>query len=205
METASSRAARVPAGASDPVERDRAQLFGLLARLLSAPPDAALLAGLGALQPDDSPLGRALRRLGEAAAVARPEQVEREYFELFIGVGRGELVPYGSYYLTGFLHDRPLALLRGDLAALGVRRSAGSAEPEDHIAFACDTLAGLLAGRFEAGPEAAGGFFARHLQPWGSRCFADLEAAQAARFYRPVGALGRLACDLEAAALELAT
>jgi TorA maturation chaperone TorD len=187
--------------ASDVVEQERAQLFALLGRLLSEAPDAALLQRLAGLSPDASPLGQALAALSAAAATT-PEAAEREHFALFIGVGRGELLPYASYYRTGFLHERPLAELRGDLARLGIARRAGVPDPEDHIAFLCETYAGLLDGSLGA-REAAAAFFARHMQPWAGRFFADLEAAEAARFYRAVGALGRLAMEIEAAAAEL--
>nr|WP_256476343.1 molecular chaperone TorD family protein [Siccirubricoccus soli] len=186
----------------DALEAERARLFALLGRLLSAAPDAALLAGLAGLRGDASPLGSALSGLAEAAASARPQAVEQEYFALFIGVGRGELLPYASYYLTGFLHERPLAELRARLARLGIVRSPEVAEPEDHLAFLCEAYAGLLEGRFgrrEDAPE----FFDRHLRPWAGRCCADLEGAAAAVFYRAVGRLGRTAFEIEQAALEL--
>ncbi|GGC37581.1 hypothetical protein GCM10011504_14950 [Siccirubricoccus deserti] len=196
--------ARVEAAGPDAVDRERAQLFALLGRLLSAAPDAALLAGLARLDGDATPLGTAFARLAEAAAAARPETAEREFFDLFIGVGRGELLPYASYYLTGFLHERPLAELRATLGALGIARAAGVPEPEDHIAFVCEAYAGLIEDRFGgAAPDAAAEFFARHLRPWAGRCFADLEVAAAARFYRAVGALGRIAIEIEQAASEL--
>jgi len=188
--------------ASDPVEAERAQLFALIARLLSEAPDAGLLRSLAGLGGDETPLGAALRGLAEAAARAERAAVEREFFDLFIGVGRGELLPYASYYLTGFLHERPLAELRSDLARLGVARSAGVSEPEDHIAFLCETLAGLIEGRLGS-PAEAGPFFQRHMRPWAARFFADLEAAQAVRFYRAVGALGRVAVEIEQVAAEL--
>jgi TorA maturation chaperone TorD len=194
--------ARVEPQAFDAVELERARLFALLGRLLSAAPDAGLLAGLAGLQGDATPLGTALAGLAEAAATASPAALEREYFDLFIGLGRGELLPYASYYLTGFLHERPLAELRANLRALGISRAAGVAEPEDHIAFTCECYAGLLEGRFGE-RSAAEGFFARHLRPWAGRCFADLEGAEAARFYRAVGRLGRVAIEIEQAASEL--
>lgn len=197
--------------APDAVEQERAQLFALLARLLSAAPDEDLLQRLSGLGPgaDAAPLGRALGRLaGAAASVPSAAAVEREYFALFIGVGRGELLPYASYYRTGFLHDRPLAELRGDLARLGIARAPGVPDPEDHIAFLCETYAGLLEGTLgpvdpASAPGAAPEFLARHMRPWAGRFFADLEAAEAARFYRAVGALGRLAIEIEEAAAEL--
>ncbi|WP_149537127.1 TorD/DmsD family molecular chaperone [Siccirubricoccus phaeus] len=186
----------------DAVEAERARLFALLGRLLSAAPDAALLTGLARLRGDAGPLGAALGRLAEAASAARPAAVEREYFALFIGVGRGELQPYASYYLTGFLHERPLAELRASLARLGIARAPGVPEPEDHLAFLCEAYAGLLQARFGR-QEDAPGFFHRHLRPWAGRCFADLEGAEAASFYRAVGRLGRIAVEIEQAALEL--
>ncbi|HZF74491.1 MAG TPA: molecular chaperone TorD family protein [Acetobacteraceae bacterium] len=186
----------------DAVDAERARLFALLGRLLGAAPDAALLARLRLLRGDASELGAAYATLSEAAQVT-PEAAEREFFDLFIGVGRGELLPYASYYLTGFLHERPLADLRGDLARLGVERAPGIPEPEDHIAFVCETYAGLIAGAFAAPPAEAAPFFARHILPWAARMFADLERAQAAGFYRAVGRLGRVAVEIETAASEL--
>src|SRR4051812_4651764 len=104
--------AGIAANGADPLDAERARLFALLGRLLSAAPDAGLLARLAALHGDASPLGRAFAGLAEAAAATTPAEASREYFALFIGVGRGELLPYASYYLTGFLHERPLAELR---------------------------------------------------------------------------------------------
>src|SRR5436853_3123015 len=103
-------------------ELQRARLYGLLARLLAAPPDAPLLAGLAALTEDDSDLGRAFAAVARAASVAASETVAEEYHDLFIGLTRGELLPYGSYYRTGFLNEKPLAVLRARLAELGIGR-----------------------------------------------------------------------------------
>jgi TorA maturation chaperone TorD len=188
---------------NDALDAERARLFALLGRLMGSPPDAALLAQLRLLRGGYGELGEAYGALSAAAGATTPEAAEREYFDLFIGVGRGELLPYASYYLTGFLHERPLADLRGDLQRLGIMRAEGIAEPEDHIAFLCETEAGLIAGAFATAPEEAGIFFARHIRPWASRLFADLEKAQAADFYRVVGRLGRIAIELETAAADL--
>ncbi|EHM02469.1 putative nitrate reductase molybdenum cofactor assembly chaperone [Acetobacteraceae bacterium AT-5844] len=192
------------AAMADPLDMQRARFFALLGRLLVAPPEAALLQGLSGLgsQPA-TPLGQACAALAEAARLGDPSAVEREYHELFIGVGRGELLPFASYYLTGFLHERPLALLRDDLRRLGIEREEGAAEPEDHLGFLCEAMAGLLSGEFPAAPEAVAAFYQRHLRPWAGRAFADLEKAEAARFYRAVGALGVAMIDIETAAAEL--
>ncbi|NKC29782.1 TorD/DmsD family molecular chaperone [Falsiroseomonas selenitidurans] len=187
----------------DPVDAERARLFALLGRLLGAAPDAGLLIRMRALAGTSGELGGAYAALARAAGATRAEAAEREFFNLFIGVGRGELLPYASYYLTGFLHERPLADLRGDLASLGIERAEGVAEPEDHIAFLCEAYAGLLAGAFAVEPDAAAGFFARHLRPWAAPFFADLEKAQMADFYKAVGRLGRVAVEIEAAAADL--
>jgi TorA maturation chaperone TorD len=110
----------------DEVDAARAQEYALLSRS----PDGQLIGRLARLRGDASPLGLAHAALGEAAVRASIECVGREYFDLFIGLGRGELLPYASYYLTGFLHDRPLARLRQDLRRLGIERIEGQSEPE---------------------------------------------------------------------------
>jgi TorA maturation chaperone TorD len=184
------------------VDNARAHEYGLLAALLGRAPDADVLRRLARLRGDASPLGLAHADLAEAAEI-RPEKVEREFFNLFIGLGRGELLPYGSYYLTGFLHERPLARLRQDLAALGVERSEGITEPEDHAAILCEVMAGLINRKFPADAGADRAFFDRHMRPWIGRFFSDLEQANEADFYRRVGRLGRLFIDIETEAFAL--
>jgi TorA maturation chaperone TorD len=181
----------------------RAQEYALLAALLAHPPDAAVLERLARIEGDGTPLGLAHKALAGAAAEKDAVAVAREYFELFIGVGRGELLPYGSYYLTGFLHERPLARLRADLVDLSVERVEGECEPEDHAAILCEIMAGLIAGEFAAPVERQRYFFHRHLAPWMARFFADLGSAKAADFYRPVGAIGRLVIEIETEAFAL--
>ena len=178
----------------------RAQEYALLAALLAHPPDVAMLRRLARIEGDETPLGLAHQALAEAAAATDAAAVAREYFELFIGVGCGELLPYGSYYQTGFLHERPLARLRADLAELAVERVDGLCEPEDHAGILCEIMAGLIAGEFAVPVERQQYFFDRHLAPWIRRFFADLEAAKAAGFYRPVGVIGRVFIEIEAQA-----
>jgi TorA maturation chaperone TorD len=187
----------------DEVDAARAQEYALLSVLLACAPDAGFLARLAALRCDASPLGLAHAGLAEAASRANVERVEREYFDLFIGLGRGELLPYGSYYLSGFLHERPLARLRADLGKLGIERSAGQAEPEDHAAILCEIMAGLASRRFEAPVGAERELFEHHLAPWIGRFFVDLERAEAADFYRHVGTVGRVFMAIETDAFVL--
>ena len=191
------------AGDVDEVDAARAQEYALLSALLARAPDSALLARLSELRGDASPLGLAHAALAEAASSNSVEQIEREYFDLFIGLGRGELLPYGSYYLTGFLHERPLARLREDLRTLGIERVDGQVEPEDHAAILCEIMAGLASRRFGAPAGSDEQMFEKHVAPWIGRFFTDLERAEAANFYRHVGTLGRVFIDIETEAFAL--
>lgn len=186
------------------IDVGRAQEYALLATLLSAAPSAKLIAQLAKLRGDATPLGLAHAHLGDAASNATPAAVEREYFDLFIGLGRGELMPYASFYLTGFLNERPLSRLRQDLAALGIERVEANFEPEDHAATLCEIMAGLASGRFPASADAQHQMFEKHIAPWMGRLFADMENAETANFYRSVGSLGRLFLEIEAEAFTLA-
>ncbi|HET7804017.1 MAG TPA: molecular chaperone TorD family protein [Pseudolabrys sp.] len=194
---------RKMAGDIDEVDAARAQEYALLATLLMRAPDAELLPRISRLRADASPLGLAHAALAEAAEQTSAERVEREFFDLFIGLGRGELLPYGSYYLTGFLHERPLARLREDLAKIGIARAEGVVEPEDHAGILCEIMSGLASRRLPAPPDSDRLIFDRHMAPWITRFFIDLENAEAANFYRPLGALGRLFMDIETEAFEL--
>jgi TorA maturation chaperone TorD len=172
--------------------------------VLRRPPDDQGLGIVARLEGDTSPLGQAVAELSAMARRADPAAIEREYHHLFIGVGRGELLPFASYYRTGFLHEKPLASLRADLARLGIERAPGQSDPEDHIACLAEVMAGLIAGDFAVDASEQAHFFTRHLQPWAGRFFADLEAAAAAAFYRPAGTIGRHLVDIEATAYTLA-
>jgi TorA maturation chaperone TorD len=185
------------------VDAARAGEYALLSALLVRAPDAEFLQRLATLRGDATPLGLAHAALAEAAAQANVDRLQREYFDLFIGLGRGELMPYGSYYLTGFLHERPLARLRQDLNELGIERAQGNIEPEDHAAILCEVMAGLIAGRFGVPAGSDQRIFERHLKPWIGRFFSDLERAETAHFYARVGMLGRTFVEIETEAFAL--
>lgn len=178
----------------------------MLSCLLVGPPDGALLDLLSQLDGSNSPLGRAANAIAQAAGASTPQSVDDEFHDLFIGLGRGELIPFGSYYQAGFLMEKPLAKLRQDMAVLGVQRTPGVAEPEDHIASLCEIMAGLIDGTFGVGDALAEQrrFFDQHIAPWASRFFNDLEKAESASFYSPVGTLGREFLTIESAAFEMA-
>lgn len=189
-----------------PEEELRARQYQLLARFLAAPPEAGVLDLASRFESDDTEYGRALGSLADRASQATPESASREYHELFIGIGRGELVPYASYYLTGFLNEKPLAKLRSDMARLGIARADDVREPEDHIAALCEMMAGLITGTFGAPLELAAQqtFFDRHLATWAPVFFEDLEKAKSAWLYAPVGRLGRVFMGIEKTAFAMA-
>jgi TorA maturation chaperone TorD len=192
-----------PQSEVDELDLLRAHEYNLLAVLLGRAPTQDVLDRLCELKGDASPLGLAHLALADAAANADADALQREFFDLFIGVGRGELLPYGSYYMTGFLHERPLVHVRESLGALGIQRADNVFEPEDHIAILCEVMAGLTAGRFKTEPGADRRFFERHLRPWAPRFFADLETAKPATFYRAVARVGGLFMDIEAEAFAM--
>lgn len=185
----------------------RGQLYGLLGRALARRPDNALLTALAQLRGDGTPLGRALAQLAEQARSISLERAQDEYDALFIGLPRGELVPYASFYRTGFLYERPLAKLRGDMAQLGYARADGVHEPEDHMGALCELMALMISGGEGRGPAELATqerLFRQHIAPWGERFFTDLEQAPSAQLYRPLGAIGRLFMAIETQAFVLA-
>ena len=186
-------------------ERLRANLYMLLAGLLGRAPNADVLSATNQIIGDESELGQALGTLARVAGRAKVEAVAQEYQDLFIGLGRGELVPFGSYYLTGFLNEKPLAVLRSDMARLGIERPSHVKEPEDHIAALLDMMAGLITGEFgEPAPlEEQKRFFKQHVEPWAGYFFRDLEAAKASILYAALGSVGRIFMQIETQAFEM--
>lgn len=189
----------------------RAQIYDLLGRCLARRPDTGLLTALGQVKGDDTQLGQALALLAERARTTSLERAQDEYDALFVGLPRGELMPYASFYRTGFLYERPLAKLRGDMAKLGFERSEGVAEPEDHIGALCEMMGLLITGGDVAGKVVAPAsvaqqerFFQTHLAPWADKFFADLEKAESAVLFRPLGQIGRLFTAIETQGFALA-
>lgn len=188
---------------SDGVDAARAAEYVFLSTLLMRAPDAKLVKRIAGLRADPSPLGLLHAELADMASRIRLEDIELEFFNIFVGIGRGEVLPYASYYLTGFLHERPLARLRGDLAALGIERAQGMCEPEDNIGIIFEVMGGLISGQLPAPAGTDRRIFEQHLQSWASRFFTDLELAKSAKFYRTVGRIGRVFMEIEAEAFAL--
>ncbi|THD48252.1 MAG: molecular chaperone TorD [Bradyrhizobium sp.] len=187
----------------DEIDRARAREYALLATLLSRSPNAEMIGRLALVGGDATPLGTVHAALGQAAARTDEARAAREFFDLFTGLGQGELLPYASHYLTGSLYGRPLARLREAFQRLGIERRTGHSEPEDHVAILCEIMAGLVGGDI-AGPAGSDrAFFNEHLAPWIGRFFADLELAQSADFYARVGSLGWVFVGIEVEAFAL--
>ncbi len=186
-------------------DRLRAQMYDFLGALLARPPSKELLQQTAGLSGDDSDLGVAMGALARVGRVSRTAAVESEFTALFIGLGRGELLPYASFYLTGFLNEKPLAALRKDMKAQMIARKANVFEPEDNIASLFEMMAGMILGRFgdPAPITAQVAFFNKHIGPWATHFFTDLEGAKNSVFYASVGAAGKAFLEIEREAFRM--
>ncbi len=186
-------------------QRYRASAWALLAGLLRDVPDQALLQQVARLSPqgddESDDLHAAMSTLAEAAQSRDTDQLQQEFNNLFIGVGKGETVPYGSWYLTGFLMEQPLSELRDDLRALGFERSEDTSEPEDHVAAILEVFSVMIGDGFSLTQQQ--GFFGTHMQPWLDRFFTDLGKARSADFYRAVAQFGAAILKLESEYLSM--
>ena len=194
----------------DAEELQRAELYGLLARLWFAPPDAALLeqfahavteaphAG-GFLEPAWQDLVAALR-------ASTPQSAQAEYERLFTGTGKAEIFLYGSYHLSGALNDKPLVALRSDIAALGLSNGGPEGETEDHLAYLFEVMRYLIAGDDLAvcNLEQQRRFFRTHVQTWvpSSLCEA-VEQHPQSHVYAALARLTRGFLDIETQAFDL--
>lgn len=183
----------------------RADMYDFLASLLRKEPSDELIEKVSQLEGDETPIGSACLTLAHLAKTLDNGLIRNEYVDIFIGVGRGEVLPFASYYLTGFLNDKPLANLRADMANIGVARVKGVKEPEDHIASLFDMMSGLIRGHygkvFSIAEQAD--FFSRHIEPWAGLLMRDIEAAKTVVFYAPVGTIGKAFLEIESAAFGM--
>jgi len=197
------------ASADDTEELARAELYGLLAQLWLAPPDAELLRQFAVAvtrAPEDGAhleepwlqLVAALRATTVVAAAA-------EHDALFHGVGKPEVFAYGSYYLTGFLNEKPLAALRTDLQALGLTRDPARVETEDHVAYVFEVMRYLIAGDDAevCNLDQQRRFFRAHVQPWIEDLCSATAAHPRALTWRAVADFTRSFVQIEAQAFDM--
>ena len=198
-------------------EQARADVYGLIARLLLAPPDDALLASLAGANAlvsfdSDQPLDRAWLALSQAAREIPAAAVRDEFSELFVSTSIPKINPYGSLYLAGFLHEKPLAALRSDLAGLGLARRAGTLETEDHLGALCETMRRMILGGQGATRQPLvrqplvrqQDFFEVHIATWSGLCLDHLRQADGARFYGCVADFIAAYFEIEREAFEVA-
>ena len=183
----------------------RADMYSFLANLLRAEPSAELVNQLTKLESDESPIGKSIKTLSKLASSLDLPTIRDEYVRIFIGVGRGEILPFASYYLTGFLKDKPLAKLRNDMKEIGIQLAENVKEPEDHIASLFDMMSGLILGKFSKkfsiGEQKD--FFNRHLAPWVDLLMMDIESSRIAVFYSPIGTIGREFMEIERSSFSM--
>ncbi|MEO1108358.1 MAG: molecular chaperone TorD family protein [Pseudomonadota bacterium] len=186
-------------------DRLRADFYNFLGLLLAGPPDQLLLDQMAGLSGDETDLGQAIQAMSRVAKVTKPAAAEREFNALFIGLGRGELLPYASFYLTGFLNEKPLAQLRNDMAVRGITRAQNVFEPEDNIASLMEMMAGMIVGRFgtPASLDDQKAFWNKHIGPWAAHFYSDLEAAENSVLYASVGTAGRVFMEIEREAFRM--
>jgi TorA maturation chaperone TorD len=182
-----------------PEDYARAEIYALLGNLFYQPPSAELLETIATSQTmcnDDTDSGfcRAWRGLQQAAANADAEAVRDEFDTAFIGTGRQPVMLYGSFYLAGFLNEKPLAQLRDELTKMGLARSGDSHETEDHISALCDVMRFLIAGDQDTRPaalDAQRDFFLRNIKSWDSRLCDAVIGANQTHFYKHVAQFAR--------------
>ena len=183
----------------------RADMYSFLANLLRSEPSAELVNQLTKLESDESPIGKSIKTLSKLASSLDLPTIRDEYVRIFIGVGRGEILPFASYYLTGFLKDKPLAKLRNDMKEIGIQLTENVKEPEDHIASLFDMMSGLILGKFSKkfsiGEQKD--FFNKHLAPWVDLLMRDIESSRIAVFYSPIGTIGREFMEIERSSFSM--
>jgi TorA maturation chaperone TorD len=204
-----------PAGGSIPrssaldEETARAEVYGLLAALYYAPPAADMLAQIRAAATEAPAAGGFLqepwRDLVAAARTSADATIRDEYNTLFMGMGKPEVYLFGSHYLSGFLNEKPLAALRGDLARLGLARDEAMSETEDHVAYLCEVMRYLIAGddAAVANLTAQRKFFADHFQPWVPGLCDAIAAHPKARFYAALAEFTRAFSSVETQGFDM--
>jgi TorA maturation chaperone TorD len=192
-------------------ETARAEVYGVLALLYCAPPTPEFLASLRVAVTEAPAAGGFLeepwRELIALARVMSNADIQAEYDALFGGIGKPEVYPFGSHYLSGFLNEKPLAQLRTDLATLGLTRDETSSDTEDHIAYLCEVMRYLIAGDDVAVANLTQQqrFFAQHWQPWVSSLCDALAAHPKARFYAAVADFTRAFHNVESQGFDMLT
>jgi TorA maturation chaperone TorD len=188
----------------------RADFYALLAHLFSRAPDDRVLQSMVITQEPDAEASMELtnswRALSAASAVVTHDALVEEYEAVFVGVGRPPVILYGSFYLAGFMMEKPLAELRDDLAKMGFARHPDVRESEDHLAAVCDVMRALILGNLNDAPADIGAqkvFFEKHLKPWVFKCCTAIQVYEKSNYYKRVAKFAEQFFEMESQAFEM--
>jgi TorA maturation chaperone TorD len=190
----------------EPEDQARADFYALLANLFYQAPDAKLLQAIAIAEPPSGVLAPAWQKLADASNVVPEDAVNEEYDAVFVGVGKPPVMLYGSFYMAGFMMEKPLAALRQNLGELGFARADSVREPEDHLAAICDVMRAMILGDLENKPqtvEAQKQFFLTHVKPWIFDCVAAISAYHHANYYKHVAGFAKSFFQVEIEAFEI--
>jgi len=194
----------------EPEDQVRADFYALLATLFyRAPDDGLLRAMMLSAEPEGEAaddLTKAWVALAAASALVSHDAVLEEYEAIFVGVGRPPVMLFGSFYLCGFMNEKPLAELRNDLAALGFARDPAVVEPEDHLAALCDVMRAMILGDVADSPEEIEQqrtFFVKHMQPWALQCCGAITQNENSNYYRRVATFAQAFFEIEIQAFAM--
>ena len=138
--------------------------------------------------------------LQHAASSADAAALKEEFERAFISTGRPAVMVFGSFYLAGFLNEKPLAQLRDELAKMGLARRGDCHDSEDHISALCDVMRFLIAGDPASAPvalEAQRDFFVRYIKSWNTQFCDAVNSANETCFYKHVAQFAREFFELE--------
>lgn len=189
-------------------DRARADLYALLARLFYGAPDRPLLDALARHEDlfgaGDLPLGRAWRALARTARDADPEVLRLEYDSIFVGVGKAQVTPYCSHYLTPAGRERIVVALRDEWRELGIIRTGDTHEPEDHLAALCEVMRHLvLLGSDDQAIGRQKQFFMRYIYAAYIQLTDEILGTAATQFYKDVARVTRVFFDVESQSFEM--
>jgi TorA maturation chaperone TorD len=183
-----------------PEDLARADLYGLIARLFHEAPDQELLDQIVSsipegkeAQSEDAPLARVWQNLVEMAKANPAKAWQDEFDQNFISVGRPIIILNGSFYMAGYLNERPLVEIRRALDAFGLESAEEISETEDHISALCEVMRYLIAGDDVEISNLTNQrvFFNDHIRPWHDDLFDAIDAVSEMRLYHSVASLAR--------------
>jgi TorA maturation chaperone TorD len=183
-----------------PEDLARADLYGLIARLFHEAPDQELLDQIVSSIPEGqeaqseaAPLARVWQNLVEMAKANPAKAWQDEFDQNFISVGRPIIILNGSFYMAGYLNERPLVEIRRALDAFGLESAEEISETEDHISALCEVMRYLIAGDDVeiSNLTKQRVFFNDHIRPWHDDLFDAIDAVSEMRLYHSVASLAR--------------